>query len=79
MCGFTAGGSGMVSIDAAIITAPKTQIMHDFDFIPACVPVWMITDFQRCSATKWQETDLRRKKLLIEESGIELVLSPSGF
>jgi hypothetical protein len=36
--GFTAGGSGMVSTEAITINTPRTQIMHDLDFIPACVP-----------------------------------------
>ena len=38
VCGFTAGGSGMASSEAITINAPRTQIMHDFDFIPACAP-----------------------------------------
>ena len=36
--GFTAGGSGTASNEASIINAPRTQIVHDFDFIPACAP-----------------------------------------
>jgi hypothetical protein len=33
VCEFTAGGSGMVSTEAITIKAPRTQIMHDFNFI----------------------------------------------
>jgi hypothetical protein len=36
--GFTAGGSGMVSTETITINRPRTQIMHDFDFIPALCP-----------------------------------------
>ncbi len=38
VCGFTAGGSGTASSEAITINAPKNQIVHDFDFIPACAP-----------------------------------------
>jgi hypothetical protein len=33
--GLTAGGSGNVSTEAIVNNRPKTQIMHDLDFIPA--------------------------------------------
>ena len=35
VCGFTAGGSGMVSTEAIPINRPRNQITHAFDFIPA--------------------------------------------
>ena len=38
MCGFTAGGSGIVSTEAIASNAPRTQIMPDFDLIPTCAP-----------------------------------------
>ena len=57
VCGFTAGGSGTASSEAITMNAPRTQTMYDFDFIPACAPTSMITDFQRCNSAKWQETD----------------------
>jgi hypothetical protein len=37
--GFTAGGSGTVSTEAIASNRPRTQIMHDRDFIPACTQV----------------------------------------
>jgi hypothetical protein len=37
--GFTAGGSGMVSTEAIASNRPRTQIMHDLDFIPACTRI----------------------------------------
>ncbi len=40
MCGFTAGGSGTLSIEATTINAPRTQIMHDFDFMLAYAPIF---------------------------------------
>jgi hypothetical protein len=43
--GFTAGGSGTVSTEAMASNRPRTQIVHDFDFIPACTRVSIITDF----------------------------------
>jgi len=43
--GFTAGGSGTVSTEAIASNRPRTQIVHDFDFIPACTRVSIITDF----------------------------------
>jgi hypothetical protein len=43
--GFTADGSGTVSTEAIATNRPRTQIMHDLDFIPACTRVSMITDF----------------------------------
>jgi hypothetical protein len=32
---FTAGGSGTASTEAIASNRPRTQIMHDLDFIPA--------------------------------------------
>jgi hypothetical protein len=59
--GFTAGGSGTVSTEAIASNRPRTQIMHDLDFIPACTRLPMITDFQRRNSARWQETALQSK------------------
>jgi hypothetical protein len=37
-CGDTAGGSGTVSSEAITIRAASTHIVHEIDFIAACVP-----------------------------------------
>jgi hypothetical protein len=34
--GLTAGGSGTVSTEATASNRPRSQIMHELDFIPAC-------------------------------------------
>jgi len=56
--GFTAGGSGRASNEASIINAPRTQIVHDSDFIPVH-PESIITDFQRRNPAKRQKMALR--------------------
>lgn len=44
--GFTAGGSGTVSTEAIASNSPRTQIMHELNFIPALHHVLMITEFR---------------------------------
>jgi hypothetical protein len=34
VCGLTAGGSGTASSEAITMNAPRTQTMHELDFIP---------------------------------------------
>ena len=53
--GFTAGGSGRASNEASIINAPRTQIVHDSDFIPVCASKVNNNGFpasQSCKAAK---------------------------
>jgi len=57
--GFTAGGSGRASNEASIINAPRTQIVHDSDFIPVWASKSIITDFQRRDPAKRQRMALR--------------------
>ena len=59
--GFTAGGSGTVSTEAIASNRPRTQMMHDLDFIPARTRVSMITDFQCRNSARWQETSFPSK------------------
>jgi hypothetical protein len=51
VCGFTAGGSGMVSTEAIPINRPRNQIAHAFDLIPL-PQIIMITDSQRCNSRR---------------------------
>jgi hypothetical protein len=75
--GLTAGGSGKVSTDAIANTRPKTQIMHDLDFIPALHQGSMITESPAlyfCEVTRDGPSELQSHTVSQFELQLPLVL-----